>query len=84
MNMKIALAACIALAGCSTPEPVQTVDWYKDHAPERQAMVAKCRANPGELEATPNCVNAIRAQNQLDNARRGLAPLTPIPSSKSP
>lgn len=29
-------------------------------------MLAKCKANPGELAASPNCVNARAAQNQLD------------------
>jgi len=29
-------------------------------------MLAKCKASPGELAASPNCVNARAAQNQLD------------------
>lgn len=79
MNIKIALVAvCLALAGCSGNAPTQTVEWYKNHEPERGDMLADCRANPGERELTANCVNAQAAQNQLDNARRGLAPLSPL------
>ncbi len=81
MKIKIALIACLALAGCSDVAPTQTVEWYKDHAPERAAMLADCQANPGERELTANCLNAQAAQNQLDNARTGIAPLAPLQQS---
>jgi len=52
------------LVGCTEPaEPVQSVDWYKEHATERADRLAKCRANPGELSETPNCINAERAES---------------------
>ncbi len=46
--------AALALVGCKDNDPVQTVDWYKANAPERAAMLAKCKTNPGELAASPN------------------------------
>jgi len=75
----------VGLTGCNEDkkaeaEPVQTVDWYKEHTTERRAMLDKCNNNPGELAATPNCVNASRAESSLTwSARGGVktpAPLT--------
>ena len=54
--------AAVALVGCDDKDPVQTVDWYKANTPERLAMLEKCKANPGELSASPNCINATSAQ----------------------
>lgn len=73
---KLALSLIFAavLAGCTEPaEPVQSVDWYKEHTTERTDRLAKCRANPGELSETPNCINAERAESLADaGKRRGL------------
>lgn len=66
-----ALFATIALIGCSEKEIVQTVDWYKTQDAERKAMIAKCKANPGELSRTPSCVNAKQADNEKSLSRRG-------------
>ena len=54
--------AALAVAGCKENTPVQTVDWYIANTPERVAMLEKCKANPGELSASPNCINAKSAQ----------------------
>lgn len=64
-----------ALVGCSEKETVKTVDWYKSQDAERKAMIIKCKANPGELALTPNCVNAKQADNEKALSRRGW--LTP-------
>ncbi|WLI34274.1 EexN family lipoprotein [Pseudomonas sp. FP818] len=53
------------LSGCGKQESVQTVDWYKANSPERLKVLERCRANPGELALTPNCVNAKIAANAL-------------------
>ena len=50
------LGSLSILMGCK--EESKTVDWYKTHEKERQEMLAKCKNNPGELENTPNCINA--------------------------
>lgn len=70
------------LGGCKAEKPaevVQTVDWYKANKEQRVSMLATCRNNPGELAATPNCVNASRADSAMVwSSRKGIAvkPLT--------
>jgi PBP1b-binding outer membrane lipoprotein LpoB len=53
------------LAGCG--EEVKTVQWYKEHEVERKAQLEKCKNNPGQLEKTPNCINARAAWNEIDS-----------------
>lgn len=84
------LVAVAALAGCKEEKPqevVQTVEWFKEHKAERDAQLAKCKSNPGELAATPNCINASRADSSSTWSARGgaikVAPL-PAPSSAAP
>lgn len=67
-----------ALAGCSENTPVQSVDWYKANESERTAMIGKCKANPGELEASANCMNATKAANELVLDKRGYTKRSPI------
>lgn len=67
-----------ALAGCGENTQVQTVDWYKANEAERTAMTAKCKANPGELEASANCMNATKAANELVLDKRGYTKRAPI------
>lgn len=74
--------AAIALVGCKDNDPVQTVDWYKAHATERATMLAKCKANPGELAASPNCINASRAETAVDGAKRGGLNVQPLQGVK--
>lgn len=73
--MKNALTLVVvvaALAGCNdTAEPVQTVEWFKEHKAEREAMRKRCHNNPGQLAADPNCINADKAQSAVDGAKRG-------------
>lgn len=66
------------LSGCGEKTPVRTVDWYKEHNVERTEMVAKCVTSPGELLASPNCINAKSAANHLSVEKRGYPKLTPI------
>ncbi|MDR0577030.1 MAG: EexN family lipoprotein [Candidatus Accumulibacter sp.] len=69
----------LGLSGCGEkPEPVQTVDWYKEHNEERMAMVKKCENNLGELAKTPNCINATKAANALIWSSRKAIPLKPL------
>jgi hypothetical protein len=61
-----AMGALTSLAGCdssSRKETVREVDWYERNAAEREAKLAECRANPGLLDGTPDCINASRAEN---------------------
>lgn len=77
LSIVLAVAAAV-LAGCGENTPVQTVDWYKANEAERTAMIAKCKANPGELAASPNCINATTAANHLTVDKRGYTKRAPI------
>ena len=70
-NFAVVVLVSFALTGCfdDTPEagPVQTVDWYKTHNDERKATLEGCANNPGELKGTPNCENALEAEEQLSS-----------------
>lgn len=72
------LAAAVTLVGCGEKEPVQTVDWYKANTPERLAMLEKCKANPGQLAASPNCINATTAADHLTVDKRGYKQRAPM------
>lgn len=65
------LALFVIITGCGENTPVQTVDWYKEHDGERKDMIAKCKADPGQLAGSANCVNAQQADDQKASARRG-------------
>jgi hypothetical protein len=56
-----------ALAGCESREPkeeVRPVEWYLKHESERATKLIECQSKPGTIDATPNCVNASRAENE--------------------
>ncbi|EJC0967065.1 EexN family lipoprotein [Salmonella enterica subsp. enterica serovar Newport] len=77
-KLSIALVVAAVLAGCGENTPVQTADWYKAHDKERREMLAKCKSSPGELAASPNCVNARSAQSQIDlGSRNGVSVKAP-------
>lgn len=80
LTVLLVLGTLSMLAGCKEDkEVVQTVDWYKAHKAERAEVLAKCKANPGELAATPNCVNASRADSSSTwSAKGGIRPVKPL------
>lgn len=87
MKRIVLVVALTVLAGCSqapVSDPVQTVEWFKGHDTERGASLAKCRANPGELAGTPNCINAEKAQQEKELARRGHLRLDAADLNKPP
>lgn len=57
-----------ALAGCESrelpKEEVRPVEWYLKHDSARAAKLVECQSKPGVIDATPNCVNASRAENE--------------------
>ena len=67
----LVLSGVLGVVGCTKEslEPVQTVEWYKTHEPERIAMATKCHDNPGQLEKTPNCINAQQAVDDIAMGR---------------
>ena len=79
----------LALAGCDgreqPKEEVRPVDWYVKHESERAAKLLECRSKPGILDATPNCVNASRAENEAKeptkwgSEKEGVRTEPPVP-----
>ncbi len=66
----LVLSGVLGIVGCTQElDPVQTVAWYKAHEAERIAMVTKCHNNPGQLNKTPNCVNAQQAVDDIAMGR---------------
>jgi hypothetical protein len=78
-SMTGSLFVIAILAGCEgrneggtvrSGETVRPVDWYEKNAAEREAKLAECRANPGLLDGTPDCINASRAENSVKAAAK--------------
>lgn len=65
-------------------EPTRTVSWYRAHPTERAALLAKCRNNPGDLAATPNCQNAEKADAIEETARTGRLQWRPLTKQELP
>lgn len=55
------LCSLVAVAACGQREPPKTVAYYTEHPAERDARLAVCKNNPGELKSDPDCVNAAAA-----------------------
>jgi hypothetical protein len=48
-----------------TAAPVYDVAWYLEHEAEHDATKRRCKANPGALRETAECINADQAQKQI-------------------
>ncbi|WFU45744.1 EexN family lipoprotein (plasmid) [Bradyrhizobium sp. CB82] len=62
------MAVAAALAGCNDAdkgEQTRSVGWFLDHRDELAVALKGCSDNPGELQMTPNCINANEARNQV-------------------
>ncbi len=68
------IATC--LAGCDkgpsssgtaskTTPAAHDVAWYLEHEAEHDATKRRCKANPGALRDTAECINADQAQKQI-------------------
>lgn len=75
MNTKILNLGLIAVTGilsaCHSTEPTRSVEWFKAHRAEMQTTLAACNNNPGELAATPNCMNAAEARRAITWSAKG-------------
>ena len=67
----LVLCGVLGIGGCTQDalDPVQTVAWYKAYDAERIAMATKCHNNPGQLDKTPNCINAQQAVDDIAMGR---------------
>ncbi|MEP6606651.1 MAG: EexN family lipoprotein [Nitrosospira sp.] len=60
----------LGLASCSdrkVEDEVRSVAWYEANKDERAAKLAQCMSSP-DNGATPDCINASRAQNDSEPA----------------
>lgn len=59
----LGIVVTISAAACapSPDQPRFTVDYYRAHAPEREAKLAACENDRGGLGRTPDCANAREA-----------------------
>ncbi|BCT68094.1 EexN family lipoprotein [Nitrosospira sp. NRS527] len=87
--MAVGALLITTLVGCETHEPqeeVRSVDWYEANAAERAAKLNECKTSPRSIDATPNCVNASRAENnakadtQWGTSSEGVRTMPTIPS----
>jgi outer membrane murein-binding lipoprotein Lpp len=66
----VVLSALMLSGGCSdrrVEDEVRSVEWYQANKVERAAKLAQCISNP-DNDATPNCINASRAENDSKSA----------------
>lgn len=75
MNKMMLVLAAMVLSGCVGEEP-RSVQWFKDHDPERKAVIEDCNRNavPDSVE----CLNAQKAKDDLSLARRGYVKPKPV------
>jgi hypothetical protein len=57
----VVLLGAVACSPSSPPPSSLTVDYYRTHAEEREAELARCGNDPGGLGLTPACVNVREA-----------------------
>ena len=87
--MAVGALLITTLTGCETHEPqeeVRPVDWYEAHDAERTAKLDECKNSPRNIDATPNCINASRAENNVKantkwgTSSEGVRTVTTLPS----
>lgn len=54
--------AALSITACS-PTPQHDKPYYASHDDERAKQLEACKADPGRLGQTPNCVNAQSAES---------------------
>jgi hypothetical protein len=68
------VAMLTACEGREAQDEVRSVEWYESHETERAAKLSDCMNNPRKLDATPDCVNASRAENNAKAATQWATP----------
>ena len=74
--LTLGLALSLVIVGC-TKDPIdtaQTVDYYRSHGKERQALLVTCANDPGRLGNKPACINAQQAE-----LREGIGSFKDLP-----
>lgn len=71
----MALTCTFMIYGCAPVQEPKTVTYYKEHRAEREAMLARCGEDPGQLRGTPDCINASAAMMALQGQRKYAPPV---------
>ena len=67
----------------SDEESAQTVEYYRAHAAERQALVKVCANDPARARKRPECINAMAAEAREDiGSVSELPPMGLLPERK--
>lgn len=76
LMLTLGLALSFAFVGCAKDplDSAQTVDYYRAHGKERQALLATCANDPGRLSNKPACINAQQAE-----LREGIGSFKDLP-----
>jgi len=82
-SLLVHLVSLAGLAACTREEPARSVSWYREHAEDRKAMIARCSDDPAHLAQAPDCINARRAEGQESIGHwKDLPPLgLPLPEN---
>lgn len=80
----LAAAAGLALAACQPAAPVHDKSYFTARPDERAQALAECRADPGRLSGTPNCVNAIQSDAEAEHKRVFHSPPPKAPGVNNP
>ncbi|WP_323000541.1 EexN family lipoprotein [Denitromonas sp.] len=62
-RITLILLAAASLSACDS-EPTRDVQFYLDNKEERTVKLTECLNNPGEKSHTPNCKNALAAEQK--------------------
>jgi len=69
MRFLFIAVSALSLASCSNDaQPTHDVQFYLDNPDILKETIEKCRNDPGNLEDTPNCINAEEAAFKQMNA----------------
>jgi hypothetical protein len=68
MCVQVAVVAILVAVACTQEAegPVQSVAYYRNHPAEWERRVWLCTNEPGNLEHTPECANALLALRRAD------------------
>ncbi len=62
-RLVLIMLATAGLAACDN-EPTRDVQFYLDNKEERTVKLTECLNTPGEKSHTPNCKNALAAEQK--------------------
>ena len=85
-----AVFLCLGLATGCVQEPAPTVEYFRAHPQERAAQLKQCADDPGSLQDSARCVNALQAKEleRKDSLRTlpsmGLPQTSPEKEPQSP